>query len=332
MKRAWRRISLTTSSLTVLLSLLGCGDQKSSSKTDHLVGIDDQIAAQRKTLADYLDIIATEELTLETLLHAQEQLIAADPHAVLPLLLERRLSVSMGQWNGYPSTKMNLEHLPPEPRAFYEYNTVWNTILNREREAVVPLLIQMLADTDSGQAQRLLIYDLRHYWSDEVHDAMMEVFEARRMDQGWYEAARRLSEHDPSYIQHQTMVMLREMPTETFPELQIKSDLLRYMMNKRRRALDANGDAPPILNPVLDHAFNTLRQLQDFPNIASYYLARDLERYLSKTFQPDKEDERYQSQGASLLYQADTVTNALKWWEANDDNDPANRELGGAEF
>lgn len=305
--------------LLLPLATIGCGNEAPSPKAPAPAVSNTQ--SQSATLDDSLDLIARDEVTLEELLQAKEELVAADPHQVLPRLLERQLSVSMGHWNGFGSTEMNLRHLPPEPRAFYEYVSVWDTILNRDRETLSPLLLEMLAEVESGSEKAMLIDYLRLYWIDEAEAPVAEVLHNHEpLSSAWWAAARCLQDNRPTAYHDELMDAALNLPTETWQELNLKSRLLHEIMEPRRIAIyQKREELPPVDPLVVAHGFDTVLRMQADNGSSAYgghLLAMQLGGYLGLDFHADQDDPRFHREtgGTSdLLYQAG-IDNTLRWW------------------
>jgi len=304
------------------LTFVSCGD----SSTDPGAASGDAADASAnesafpETIGGKLDLIAAEDVTLEQLLRAEQELINADPHEVLPLLLERRLSVSIGHWNGTGNAAGDLSLMPAQPRAAYAYSRVWQAILNREREALSPLLIQLLEQAETNNAQALLINDLRLNWVDAAEQPVADILLAgESQTAAWWSAARCLQENRPGVYGDALRAVMLAMPTATTQERIRKSKLLMLMMQPRHLALfRGDSDVPPVDPLLLTHAFECTQQMHDDGGSGGYFLALQLADYLGEVFKADQSDPRYRENGGlNDAFFIDTVRKALQWWNEN---------------
>ena len=242
---------------------------------------------------------------------AEDDLAKLRPQEVLPKLLPQ-LAKGMpegGIWNG---ATREIDRKAPIPwQIFYATSRAWSHQVEKlPVHSGGKLLTALLQAAANDKEKHHLLKALTSRWEPDAESPLAKLLvaanEPREIGQ---DAALALIVHGK---QDYRDVMLRLAANADHDEKVQWYNLLADPRHKKRTGVDPRIISLGFRLIQADRA-RSPEYLQ-----GAYFLANTTGSYIGQDFAPDSKDSRYQSKGGlSEQYFADTVKNALRWWDEN---------------
>ncbi|MEW6302633.1 MAG: hypothetical protein AB1705_04125 [Verrucomicrobiota bacterium] len=242
---------------------------------------------------------------------AEDALAKLPPEAVLPALLPHMAKgmPSGGIWNS--AGREHDRGAPVEWQVFYAVGRSWSAQVNKlPHEGGGRLLHELLRKAPTAYAKDILLGDLALRWEPQAEPTVAAMLKNPKEGLPVRAAAGLVLILHGRENYH--ALLLEYAGQGEHSERLRWFDLLSDPRHKQRKGVDSR---------VIAMGFDLIEaERRANPNYVhgGYFLALKVGHYAGQQFKPDQQDPRYQKQGGlNDAFFADTVENALKWWELN---------------
>lgn len=286
----------TTVAIIVIILLAGTGSHAAPSAEDLVATMTDKAAAW------------------DARCEAEDSLTNLPPRTVLPLLLPHGGTgmPSPAIWNS--AGRDFDKRAPVEWQVFYAVARSWNRQVDSlPRDSGGTVLLALLEEARQASERSLVLMALMHRWVPDAEEpvaALLRTPQESLMVRA--SAALALILHGQANYHD---LFLGYAQSGGFADRKRWFDLLSDPRHKRKTGVD-----PKVVRMGFSLIEEERRASPGYVH-GAYFLAIKTGDYVGRDFQPDQKAERYQGEhGLTDSFFADTVSNALSWWEENQDD------------
>lgn len=276
--------------------------------------------AQEADVTHLVEKMTSPEAEWQERLKAEKALLAADPTVeqritILKALFDamEQIGAAHGMHPGLGSLKMDAEIMPPKAQISYSIHRTWRHHLKQlPGQETKKLLLQLFAESHTSYGKGIVVRLMAYQFPSEAEEPLAVMLKAKEPS-----VPRRIIA-EVLLVNRATKYapVIFRMVEERDRSLKEKDQLFRelaaiaqQLTGDQRRRLVRNG---------FDILVEQKEEAAPQPSLYAYSMAIALGRLTEQSFRPSQTHERYLTDsGFTDAFRADTVSNALAWWQEN---------------